>query len=172
MPHTRPLGVTAHATREDLLTGHQPAAEPDPGAGQRAGPARVAPGRGGPRRARLRRAGAALPGPGRVSAGRAGPARLGDHLTGLDLPDAELREAADRTNEAIEQQVEESAEVAELVRALEQQYDTAAESQQAAVDAAAGLLADGEAMPTADELAAQFERFLAENQDRTDPPDH
>jgi hypothetical protein len=25
-------------------------------------------------------------------------------------------------------------------------------------------------MPTADELAAQFERFLAENQDRTDPP--
>ena len=92
--------------------------------------------------------------------------------TGLDLPDAELREAADRTNEAIERQVEESAEVAELVRALEQQYDTAAESQQAAVDAAAGLLADGEAMPTADELAAQFERFLAENQDRTDPPDH
>jgi len=90
--------------------------------------------------------------------------------TGLDVPDAELRETADRTNEAIEQQVEESAEVAELVRALEQQYD-AAESQQAA-DAAAGLLADGEAMPTADELAAQFERFLAENQDRTDPPDH
>jgi hypothetical protein len=87
------------------------------------------------------------------------------------LPDAELREAADRTNEAIERQVEESAEVAELVRALEQQYDTAAESQQA-VDAAAGLLADGEAMPTADELAAQFERFLAENQDRTDPGDH
>jgi PAC2 family len=92
--------------------------------------------------------------------------------TGLDLPDAELREAADRTNEAIERQVEESAEVAELVRALEQQYDTAAESEQAAVDAAAGLLAEGETMPTADELAAQFERFLAENQDRTDPPDH
>jgi len=88
--------------------------------------------------------------------------------TGLDLPEEELREAADRTNEAIERQVQESAEVAELVRALEQQYDTAAESQQA--DAAAGLLADGEAMPTADELAAQFERYLAENQGRTDPP--
>jgi hypothetical protein len=30
MPHTRPLGVIAHATREDLLTGHQrcPAARP------------------------------------------------------------------------------------------------------------------------------------------------
>ena len=35
---------------------------------------------------------------------------------------------------------------------------------------ATGLLAEGEAMPTADELAAQFERFLAENQDRRDPP--
>ena len=48
--------------------------------------------------------------------------------TGLGLPDAELREASARTNEAIERQVAESAEVAELVRALEQQYDTAAEA--------------------------------------------
>ena len=87
--------------------------------------------------------------------------------TGLDLPDAELREAAERTNEAIERQVAESAEVGELVRALEQQYDTAT---QEAENPVAGLLAEGEAMPTADELAAQFERFLAENQDRTDPP--
>jgi hypothetical protein len=88
--------------------------------------------------------------------------------TGLELPDAELREASERTNEAIERQVAESAEVAELVRALEQQYDTAA--QEAGEDSAVGLLAEGESMPTADELAAQFERFLAENQDRTDPP--
>src|SRR5258708_5832371 len=49
--------------------------------------------------------------------------------TGLDLPDAELREAADRTNEAIQRQVEESAEGAELVPAPEQQYDTATHSQ-------------------------------------------
>ncbi len=89
--------------------------------------------------------------------------------TGLDLPDAELREAAERTNEAIERQVAESEEVAELVRALEQQYDTAAETSDAEVDAG-GLLSDGEAMPTADELAAQFERFLAEHQGRIDPP--
>ena len=34
----------------------------------------------------------------------------------------------------------------------------------------AGLLAEGEDMPTADELAAQFEQFLAENQGRIDPP--
>ena len=78
---------------------------------------------------------------------------------------AEERQAA--TESSIGRKLRE----ARLALAMEQQYDTAAESQQA-VDAAAGLLADGEAMPTADELAAQFERFLAENQDRTDPPDH
>ena len=91
--------------------------------------------------------------------------------TGLELPDAELREASARTNEAIERQVAESAEVAELVRALEQQYDTAAETDGAQPDSGAALLGEGESMPTADELAAQFERFLAENQGRTDPPD-
>ena len=88
--------------------------------------------------------------------------------TGLELADAELREAAQRTNEAIERQVADSVEVGELVRALEQQYDSATAEEENPV---AGLLAEGEAMPTADELAAQFERFLAENQDRTDPPD-
>ena len=87
--------------------------------------------------------------------------------TGLDLPDAELREAAERTNEAIERQVADSTEGGELVRALEQQYDTATAE---AANPVVGLLAEGEAMPTADELAAQFERFLAENQGHTDPP--
>jgi PAC2 family. len=148
------------------------AAEPDPGAGQRTALLELRFGEAG--RDAL---GFAVQVPHYLAQAVYPPAALAllgsvTTSTGLDLPDAELREAADRTNEAIERQVEESAEVGELVRALEQQYDTAAESQQAAVDAAAGLLADGEAMPTADELAAQFERFLAENQDRTDPPDH
>ena len=171
MPHTRPLGVIAHATREDLLTGHQrlPSRIQVPGSA----PALLELRLGEAGRDAL---GFAVQVPHYLAQAVYPPAALAllgsvTTSTGLDLPDAELREAADRTNEAIERQVEESAEVAELVRALEQQYDTAAESQQA-VDAAAGLLADGEAMPTADELAAQFERFLAENQDRTDPPDH
>jgi len=172
MPHTRPLGVIAHATREDLLTGHQrlPSRIQVPGSA----PALLELRLGEAGRDAL---GFAVQVPHYLAQAVYPPAALAllgsvTTSTGLDLPDAELREAADRTNEAIERQVEESAEVAELVRALEQQYDTAAESQQAAADAAAGLLADGEAMPTADELAAQFERFLAENQDRTDPPDH
>ena len=99
--------------------------------------------------------------------------------TGLEFPDASRSSASDRINEAIERQVEDSAEVAELVRALEQQYDTVAQAIQAQeafgpqggdADLGAGLLAEGETMPTADEIAAQFERFLAENQGRIDPP--
>jgi hypothetical protein len=170
MPHTRPLGVIAHATREELLAGHErlPSRIQVPGSA----PALLELRFGEAGRDAL---GFAVQVPHYLAQAVYPPAALAllgsvTTSTGLDLPDAELREAADRTNEAIEQQVEESAEVAELVRALEQQYDTAAESQQAGSDAAAGLLAEGEAMPTADELAAQFERFLAENQDRTDPP--
>ena len=63
--------------------------------------------------------------------------------------------------------MEASEEIAELVQALEGQYD-------AFVDAAdrEGLLADeAGTMPTAEELGAQFERFLAEQQGRADSPD-
>jgi len=77
-------------------------------------------------------------------------------VTGLDLPALELREAADRTNALIDRQVEESSEVAELVQGLEAQYDAAIAHD------GENLLADGEEMPTADELAAAFEQFLAE----------
>jgi len=170
MPHTRPLGVIAHATREELLAGHQrlPSRIQVPGSA----PALIELRLGEAGRDAL---GFAVQVPHYLAQAVYPPAALAllgsvTTSTGLDLPDAELREAADRTNEAIQRQVEESAEVAELVRALEQQYDTATESQLAGPDAAQGLLADGEPMPTADELAAQFERFLAENQDRTDPP--
>jgi hypothetical protein len=87
-------------------------------------------------------------------------------VTGLALPDEALRDAARRTDEEIGRQVETSDEISELVQALERQYD-------AFVDASGeGLLAEpGAEMPTADELGAQFERFLAEQQDRTDPPE-
>jgi len=83
-------------------------------------------------------------------------------VAGLDLPALELREAADRTNTLIDQQVAESAEVAELVHGLEQQYDAALKAD------GEELLAEGEQMPTADELAAQFEQFLADQQRGSD----
>jgi hypothetical protein len=77
-------------------------------------------------------------------------------VTGLDLPALELREAADKTNTLIDRQVAESAEVAELVQGLEAQYDASVGHD------GENLLAEGEEMPTAEELAAQFEQFLAE----------
>jgi len=170
MPHTRPLGVIAHASRSGLVSSRVPMPSKLQVPSSASALLEFRFGEAG-----RDAIGFAVQVPHYLAQAVYPPAALAllgsvTTATGLDVPDAELREAADRTNEAIERQVEESAEVAELVRALEQQYD-AAESQQAA-DAAAGLLADGEAMPTADELAAQFERFLAENQDRTDPPDH
>jgi hypothetical protein len=85
--------------------------------------------------------------------------------TGLVLPDEPLRAAAERTDTLIARQIEESAEVADLVRNLEQQYDAAR------ADSSDSLLAEGEAMPTADEIAAQFEQFLADRQRRDEPGD-
>src|SRR5580693_6196668 len=168
MPHTRPLGVIAHATREELLTGHQRLSSRIQVPGSAPALLELRFGEAG--RDAL---GFAVQVPHYLAQAVYPPAALAllgavTTSTGLDLPDTELREAADRTNVAIERQVADSAEVAELVRALEQQYDTA--TAEAAENPVTGLLAEGEAMPTADELAAQFERFLAENQDRTDPP--
>jgi len=48
------------------------------------------------------------------------------------------------------------------VHGLEQQYDAALEAD------GDELLAEGEEMPTADELAAQFEQFLADQQRGSD----
>jgi predicted ATP-grasp superfamily ATP-dependent carboligase len=174
MPHTRPLGVIAHATREGLVSGHQrlPSRIQLPGSAHALLELRLG-------EAGRDAMGFAVQVPHYLAQAVYPPAALTllDSVagaTGLDLPDAELREAAERTNQAIKRQVEESAEVAELVRTLEEQYDTAAQAEGAQrldTEAGAGLLSEGEPLPTADELAAQFERFLAENQGRTDPPD-
>jgi len=172
MPHTRPLGVIAHATRDDLIDVHQrlPSRIQLPGSASALLELRLG-------EAGRDAMGFAVQVPHYLAQAVYPPAALallGSVITatGLALPDTELREASARTNEAIERQVAESAEVAALVRALEQQYDAAAASDglQGAPDPGQGLLGEGESMPTADELAAQFERFLAENQGRMDPP--
>ncbi len=76
--------------------------------------------------------------------------------SGLLLPTAGLDEAAAKVAAQLEAQVSENSEVAEVVAALEQQYD-------AFVSATGrGLLAQSAPLPTADELGAQFEAFLAE----------
>ncbi len=76
--------------------------------------------------------------------------------TGLAVKAGELREAAKRTDAEIARQVAESDEVAQVVAALEQQYDAFMSSSQNL------LIPEGEEVPSADELAAELERFLAE----------
>jgi hypothetical protein len=85
--------------------------------------------------------------------------------TGLLLPGDALREAARRTDEEIARQVEGSDEVAEVVQSLEEQYDSFSADRDGLLDG------DPDNMPTAEELGAEFERFLAEQQGHGDLPD-
>ncbi|TFI44187.1 PAC2 family protein [Rhodococcus sp. 1R11] len=76
----------------------------------------------------------------------------------LDLPLAALGEAAARVREQVNEHITGNEEVQSVVHALERQYDTyvAAQEQQST------LLASDEPLPSGDELGAEFERFLAE----------
>lgn len=160
VPHSRPLGVTAHGTRADLVADHPT------WFGSVQVPASVS----SLLELRLGEAGhdaigfavhvphyltqSTLPGGAQVGL---------DHIervTGLDLGSEALTEAAREALEEVDRQVAASEEVAAVVRALEEQYD--------AFDRARGrtnLLAEEGELPTAEELGAQFERFLAEQRD-------
>jgi predicted ATP-grasp superfamily ATP-dependent carboligase len=165
VPHTRPLGVTAHATRTDLVEGYRPLVDRLQVPGSAAALLELRMGEQG--RAAV---GFAVHVP-HYLAQAAYPAAAVTLLesvqraTGLSLPAEALREAAHRTDLEIARQVEGSEEVSEVVHALEQQYDAFA------AGGNGGTLAEGEHMPTAEELGAQFERFLAEQQGRGENPD-
>lgn len=162
VPHTRPTGMSVHATTPDLLP---------PDATNWIGRVEV---------------------PGNVSGlleyrlGESGHAALGfaAHVPhylarseypvvartlieataecgGLVLPTEGLDHAIAQMQEQLATQIAEHGEVAEVVHALEKQYDAFI------AENGTGLLADGGPLPTADELGAQFEAFLA-NQDGTD----
>jgi predicted ATP-grasp superfamily ATP-dependent carboligase len=167
VPHTRPLGVTAHATRPELVTGDRPLPNHLQVPGSIAALLEFRFGEAG-----RDAAGFAVHVPHYLAqaAYPAGAVRLLESvtgLTGLSVPDDALREAARRTDAEIDRQVQASTEVTEVVQALEQQYDAVA-----AAGEQQGLLAeDPENMPTAEELGEQFERFLAEQQGPANPPD-
>lgn len=165
VPHTRTLGVTAHATRPGLIDGYRPLVDKlqVPGSAAALLEYRL----GQDERAAV---GFAVHVP-HYLAQAAYPAAAVTLLesvqraTGLILPGDSLREAARRTDQEIARQVEGSAEVTEVVEALEQQYDAFTADRQ-------NLLGDeSEPMPTAEELGAEFERFLAEQQGRGDSPE-
>jgi predicted ATP-grasp superfamily ATP-dependent carboligase len=166
IPHTRPLGVTAHATRVELVEGYRPLVDRLQVPGSAAALLEL-------RLGELNRdaIGFAVHVPHYLAQAAYPTAAVAlldsiQRAAGLALPADALREAARRTDLEIARQVNESAEVSELVKSLEEQYDAFAAGHQGL------LMADeSEAMPTADELGAQFERFLAEQQGKGEPPE-
>jgi predicted ATP-grasp superfamily ATP-dependent carboligase len=86
----------------------------------------------------------------------------------LALPLSALAEAAAEIRGKIDEQVQASAEVAQVVSALERQYDAFIDAQENR-----SLLNRDEDLPSGDELGAEFERFLAQqaekNRDDDDP---
>jgi hypothetical protein len=75
----------------------------------------------------------------------------------LQIPLAALSEAGAEVHQKINEQVEASPEVAQVVTALEHQYDAFVAAQENR-----SLLAHDEELPSGDELGAEFERFLAQ----------
>jgi predicted ATP-grasp superfamily ATP-dependent carboligase len=158
LPHTRPLGVTAHATRRELVAGHQSFFSRVEVPGNVAAMLEVRLGEDG--RDAIGFA-AHVPHYLAQSAHPAAALVLLDTITratGLALPSDVLRETARRANSELQRQVADSEEVAEVVAALERQYDafTGAERGEQS------LLLEEEDIPSADELGAELEKFLAE----------
>jgi predicted ATP-grasp superfamily ATP-dependent carboligase len=161
VPHTRPVSITAHASRTELIGEHT----------QWVGRVQVPGHVAGLLELRLGESG-------RDAAGFA--VHVPHYLTQTEWPDAaaslvgavgkigsltlpvdRLEQSAVDIRAAVTSQVEEQPEVAAVVRALEEQYD-------AFVGARGRSLLSGEtaSLPTADELGAELERFLADENDR------
>jgi predicted ATP-grasp superfamily ATP-dependent carboligase len=165
VPHTRPTGVTAHATRRDLIVGYEPWLRrvQVPGAAGHLLEFRLG-------QAGRDAMGFAVHVPHYLAQSEypAAAERLltaVSKATGLMLPTERLREAADLARAEIDQQIAQADEAASVVRSLEEQYDAFVRGQEGN-----SLLAESSGpLPTADELGAELERFLAE-QTRPDQP--
>ena len=161
VPHTRPTGLTAHATRPELVAGHEPWVGTVQVPGSAAALLELRLGQAG-----RDAVGYAVHVPHYLAQMEFPTASvvLMEALaarTGLVLPVESLRGAAEQTQASIAAQLTQSDEVAGVVKALEEQYDAYAGSR-----TRGNLMAEsGAELPTADELAAAFERFLAEQGD-------
>ncbi len=157
VPHTRPVTMTAHSSNNELIADHQP------WVGEVQVPASVS----NLLEYRLSQHGHDTVGftvhvphylaqtdyPPAAEALLAEVARVAS----LDFPFAELSKAGAEVHEKVNEQVESSAEVAQVVTALERQYDAFVAAQENR-----SLLERDEDLPSGDELGAQFERFLAQ----------
>jgi len=165
IPHTRPLGLTAHSTNRDLIKDHQ----------KWSGELQVPASASSLLEYRLAQHGHESLGfsvhvPNYLSqmaypeAAQTLLENVGEN-TGLELPLQALGEAAARVREQVNEHIAGNPEIDSVVKALERQYDSfiAAQEQQTP------LLAADEPLPSGDELGAEFERFLASRNGLDDP---
>jgi predicted ATP-grasp superfamily ATP-dependent carboligase len=158
VPHTRATGITAHATRPELVAGREPWIDTVQVPGSVINLLEYRFGQAG-----HDAMGFAVHVPQYLAQAEYPDAAavlidgVAD-VTGLSLPTAGLRAAAEETRAQVDTQVAESEEVTAVVRALEQQYDAYVGSRDRD-----NLLSGRTAFPTADELGAELERFLAEH---------
>lgn len=160
VPHTRPLSVTAHATRNELLGEHH----------SWFGTVKVPASMAALLELRLGQRGHDAVGytvhvPHYLAQSPYPPAAVTalenvERLTGLDLASGQLAEAAREATAEVERQVHESEEVLAVVRVLEEQYDSITRQV-----GRSSLLGESVPLPTAEELGAEFERFLAQQSD-------
>ena len=163
VPHTRPVTVTAHAVRRPLIESYP----------VYWGEMRIPASAAALLEMRLGEAGvdalgvaAHVPHYLAQAAYPAAAQTLVEHLaslTGLHLPTEHLAEAAQANRTEIDEQIARSPENTAVVAALEQQFDsfTAAREDN-------GLLGESGAMPSGEEIASEFERFLADRDRRRD----
>jgi hypothetical protein len=166
VPHTRPLGVTAHGTNPRLVTGNDPAF----------GTVQVPASFSSLLELRLGEAGRDAIGFAVHVPHYLGQSEFADAAvlglerlraaTGLDLDVAALSATAGLNRAEIARQMEESDEITAVVRALEQQYDTFLEGRKQRSLLATEL----SELPTADEIGAEFEAFLRDVTDDQDGP--
>ena len=168
VPHTRPVGVTAHASRPDLISGYQPwvTTVQVPGSAGHLIEHRLAT-------TGHDSMGFAVHVPHYLAQAGFPPAAealIGAIArgSGLSLPLGTLPEASREAHESIASLVEQSEELVELVRTLETQYDAVVASRADALDANGTV--GGQPLPTAEELGAELERYLAEQSKRPDDP--
>ena len=157
IPHTRPLSVTAHATRPELVADHKSWFGTVQVPGSASALLELRLGQSG-----HDALGFAVHVPHYLAQSSFPQASITalenlQRVTGLDLQLTSLTQAANETVLEIERQVNGSEEVAAVVHALEEQYDAFTHNL-----GRTGLLAESAQLPTADELGEEFERFLAQ----------
>lgn len=166
VPHTRPPGITAHASRKDLVAEHPSwvGTVQVPGSASALLEHRLG-------NAGIDAAGFAVHVPHYLAQAAYPPAaetllRAVTRLAGLTVPLTALEAAGREALETVAGLVAQSDELRELVQTLETQYDAFVANREQSTPSLAG----SGPLPSADELGAELERFLAEQTRKRDEP--